>query len=201
MKKCNECNEYTCGAQGSDNVSETCGNMGSVMKYNVILADPPWTYKSDMHSGHRSTDHYPSMTNEEMQRMDIKSVCDKECVLYMWTTTPNLLYAIQLGQSWGFEYKQVAFVWDKVNPCNGNYTITQVELVLVFRPKRGKLPKRAKTNVRQMFVEKKRQHSRKPEYVQDMLDLMYPTANKLELFARRTRNGWSAWGNETTKFD
>lgn len=29
MKRCNECDEYTCGAQGSDNISETCGNMKS----------------------------------------------------------------------------------------------------------------------------------------------------------------------------
>lgn len=27
--------------------------------YNVILADPPWKYANDMHTGHRSTDHYP----------------------------------------------------------------------------------------------------------------------------------------------
>lgn len=171
------------------------------MKYNVLLVDPPWEYKSDMASGRKSLDHYPSMSNEELMSMDIKSMCENECVLYMWTTTPNLDAAIGIGKSWGFDYKQVAFVWDKVNPCCGNYTMPQVELVLVFRPRKGKLPKRSKTNVRQVITEKKREHSRKPEYVQDMLDLMYPTAKKIELFARRKRDGWDAWGNETTKFN
>lgn len=46
-----------------------------------------------------------------------------------------------------------------------------------------------------------REHSRKPEYVQDMIDLMYPETKKIELFARRSRSGWGVWGNETTKFD
>ena len=171
------------------------------MKYNVLLVDPPWEYKADMVSGRKSLDHYPSMSNKELMSMDVKSMCENECVLYMWTTTPNLDAAIDIGRSWGFDYKQVAFVWDKVNPCCGNYTMPQVELVLVFRPRKGKLPKRSKTNVRQVITEKKREHSRKPEYVQDMLDLMYPTAKKIELFARRKRDGWDAWGNETTKFN
>lgn len=153
-------------------------------KYGVVLADPPWKYRDTNPGGTSSLDHYPSMTMEEMAKIDVRGMCDDECVLFMWTTGPNLDLAIRLGEEWGFDYKQVAFVWDKVNPVCGNYTITQCEFVLVFRPKKGKLPKRGKTNARQMYVEKKRQHSRKPEYVQDMIDEMYPFANKVELFAR-----------------
>lgn len=172
------------------------------MKYNVILADPPWSYGgSDTPHGSKSTDHYPSMQYSELKALDVKPLCAEECILFMWTTGPKLNFAIELGESWGFKYRQVAFVWDKVNPCCGNYTITQCEFVLVFKLEKGRLPKRSKTNVRQLITEKKREHSRKPEYVQDMLDLMYPTAKKIELFARRTRDGWDAWGNETTKFD
>jgi N6-adenosine-specific RNA methylase IME4 len=29
-----------------------------------------------------------------------------------------------------------------------------------------------------------------------MIERLFPTLPKLELFARRARNGWSAWGNE-----
>lgn len=169
--------------------------------YNVVLADPPWTYKTDMHTGHRSTDHYPSMSYDEMASMPVRDWCADQCVLFMWTTGPNLDQAIRLGQAWGFNYKQVAFVWDKGRTLAGNYTITQCEFVLVFRPKRGKLPDRGRTNVRQYFEERKRQHSRKPEYVQDMIEQMYPDARRLEMFARRSRPGWDVWGNEVDKFD
>ena len=169
------------------------------MKYQVILADPPWEYKSDLHDGSASLNHYPSMKLTDMKL--IKIPMDNNCVLFMWTTGPNVNMAIELGEAWGFQYKQVAFVWDKMRTLAGNYTITQCEFVLVFRPKRGKLPKRVKTNVRQFFQEKPREHSRKPKYVQDMIEQMFPNTVKIEMFARSTCEGWDSFGNETTKFD
>lgn len=106
-------------------------------KYNVILADPPWKYTNDMVYGHRSTDHYPSMELEDMKNLDIKSLCDSEnCVLFMWTTGPKLDWALELGQAWGFQYSQVAFVWDKQRTIAGCYTITECEFVLVFKLKK-----------------------------------------------------------------
>lgn len=39
-------------------------------------------------------------------------------------------------------------------------------------------------------------HSTKPEALQDMLDKMFPSGNRLEMFARRTRQGWICVGNE-----
>lgn len=39
-------------------------------------------------------------------------------------------------------------------------------------------------------------HSAKPEHLQDSLELMFPKAQKLELFARRLRPGWTCLGNE-----
>jgi len=39
-------------------------------------------------------------------------------------------------------------------------------------------------------------HSQKPEDLQNSLDLMFPKANKLEMFARRQREGWICVGNQ-----
>jgi N6-adenosine-specific RNA methylase IME4 len=39
-------------------------------------------------------------------------------------------------------------------------------------------------------------HSAKPENLQDSLDIMFPVARKIELFARRVRPGWICLGNE-----
>ncbi len=39
-------------------------------------------------------------------------------------------------------------------------------------------------------------HSAKPEDLQNMLDLMFPSSKRLELFARRSRPGWVCIGNE-----
>lgn len=39
-------------------------------------------------------------------------------------------------------------------------------------------------------------HSKKPEYLQNSLELMFPQAEKLEVFARRQKDGWICIGNE-----
>jgi len=39
-------------------------------------------------------------------------------------------------------------------------------------------------------------HSAKPEDLQDSLDIMFPGVTKMELFARRLRQGWVCLGNE-----
>ena len=179
--------------------------------YQVVLADPPWDYgKSDVYTAGGNTGkdncansayHYPSMKPSEMKAMPVRRACCDECVLFMWTTGPKMAEAIELGTAWGFEYRTVAYVWNKMRAIPGGYTLPQCEFVLVFHPKKGVLPYRAKKNSRQYFEEVRTVHSKKPEHVQDELDEIYPGARKLELFARRSRPGWDTWGNESTKFD
>lgn len=41
-----------------------------------------------------------------------------------------------------------------------------------------------------------RGHSEKPEEVYYIIEKMYPNRRYLELFARKKREGWEAWGNE-----
>lgn len=49
---------------------------------------------------------------------------------------------------------------------------------------------------RTVSIESNERHSKKPENLQDSLDLMFPSANKIEIFARRSRPGWTCLGNE-----
>jgi mRNA (2'-O-methyladenosine-N6-)-methyltransferase len=44
-------------------------------------------------------------------------------------------------------------------------------------------------------------HSAKPEELQNSLEIMFPKARKLELFARRVRPGWTCLGNEVCNGD
>jgi N6-adenosine-specific RNA methylase IME4 len=39
-------------------------------------------------------------------------------------------------------------------------------------------------------------HSRKPDHLQNSLEIMFPDTEKLEIFARRERDGWTCIGNE-----
>ena len=173
-------------------------------KYNIIYADPPWEYKQKQMNfqnydkgkkySNDVTEHYPTMSIKELKELPISRISGDDCLLYMWVTSPNLDVAIELGISWGFEFKTVAFVWDKQRTNYGFYTLSQCEMCLVF--KKGRIPKRLVTNVRQFLSEKLGRHSEKPKEIRDRIDDMYSYLPRIELFARQYADGWDCWGNE-----
>ena len=61
-------------------------------------------------------------------------------------------------------------------------------------------PKRLRADIRQLIVAPRREHSRKPEAIYERIERLV-AGPRLELFARQSRPGWTAWGNESTKFD
>jgi N6-adenosine-specific RNA methylase IME4 len=50
--------------------------------------------------------------------------------------------------------------------------------------------------IAETVVAPKAEYSRKPDAAHQRVDLMYPTASKTELFARRPYPGWAVWGYE-----
>ena len=124
-------------------------------KYDVIYADPPWDYGGKMQYDKSSIKSlnvgfeknvfisaanfkYPTLKLKELKMLDVGSIAEDDCILFMWTTGPQMANSIELGMSWGFEYKTVAFVWDKQVHNPGRYTLSQTEFVLAF--KKGKFP-------------------------------------------------------------
>lgn len=179
--------------------------IGDIMAYEIIYADPPWDYKGQkQHAGAGASDtggattHYPTMTVKQMiEEITVPSA--DNCLMFMWTSSPHLDQAIELGKGWGFKYATVAFVWDKQKVNPGFYTMSQTELCLVF--KKGKIPSpRGARNVRQLVSEMRREHSRKPDQVRTRIEEMFPTQSKIEMFARTSTPGWDVWGNQTDKF-
>ena len=178
--------------------------MNETKKYDIIYMDPPWQYNfgTGMSSGSKIENHYPTMSDEELFDLDVEQFANDDSLLYMWTTSTHMKLAIQLGEHWGFDYKVVAFVWDKVRPVVGFYTMGQAEFVLCFKKKKGRIPKpRGHRGARQMLVENKREHSRKPDEIRRRIEEMHPTQTKLEMFARISMSGWDVWGNEVDKFN
>ena len=105
----------------------------------------------------------------------------------------HLSQAIQLGEAWGFTYRTVAFVWDKMNHNPGKYTLSNCELCLLF--KKGRIPNpRGARNVKQLIKSPRGKHSEKPIEVMQGIERMFPQQNRIELFAIKRYNGWSAWG-------
>ena len=168
--------------------------------YSIIYCDPPWDYKGQSQTGKDSvctggaSAHYQTLKLAQLKTFELPPTED-DCLLFMWTSSPHLNQAIELGEAWGFKYVTIGFVWDKqmVNPSY--YTMSQVEICLIF--KKGKIPQpRGKRNIKQLVSEKRGKHSAKPAQVRDRINEMFPTQRKMEMFARERTEGWDVLGNE-----
>lgn len=177
-------------------------------KWDVILADPPWSYYGQQDKWGAAAKFYPTMTDEEMLSLDPSSIMSSPGVLFMWATSPRLDFAIDCLRNWGLYYRGVAFVWVKtrrdgkpigaqgVRPSTVKPT-TEFVLVASNRAKGRPLPLRDES-IRQVVFAPKSEHSRKPDAVHESIDAMYPGSSKIELFARRPYPGWDFWGNEVS---
>lgn len=181
-------------------------------KYQVIYADPPWDYGGkvqydktiikDKNAGFKkkiflssAEFKYPTVKLKQLKKLDVPSITADDCLLFMWTTGTQMANSIELGKAWGFEYKTIAFVWDKMVHNPGRYTLSQTEFVLAF--KKGKFPQpRGARNIRQMIKVHRGEHSVKPLEVIDGITKMFPLQEKIELFARNNYVGWDNWGLE-----
>ena len=168
--------------------------------FDIVLADPPWRHPGTNHGPNASVGaaDYDIVSLRELKRLPVAFEVKPDAQLYLWTSGPLLRDAIELGEAWGFRYVTLAFVWDKRKTTLGYHTMPQTEQVLLFARGR-KLDGRASRNERQLIQAPRGPHSRKPDQVQESIERMYPSARRLELFARRERPGWTAWGNQVAK--
>jgi N6-adenosine-specific RNA methylase IME4 len=165
-------------------------------KYRIIYADPPWNY-GDKRDGNTTgaEDHYPSMTIEELCNLPIKNIAEDDAVLFLWVTSPLLEECFDVIRAWGFKYK-TSFIWDKIKHNMGHYNSVRHELLLVCT--RGKCkPDNIKLFDSVQSIERT-EHSKKPEEFRQIIETLYEYGNKIELFARRSVDGWEVWGNEPT---
>ena len=161
-------------------------------KYQVILADPPWHYDFSASKSRAIERRYKTLSPSEIKSLYVPA--DKNCVLYLWCTAPKLPLGISVVDSWGFKYKTCA-VWDKESFGMGYWFRGGHELLLVGT--KGKVsPPPAPLRVCSVYKEKRGKHSSKPTRIQQLISSWYPSADKLELFARQTYPGWDAIGYE-----
>ena len=173
-------------------------------KYQIIYADPPWRFKAynDETSANWVGNQYPLMDLKEICALPIKNIADENCVLFLWATFPTLDTAFDVIKAWGFTYKTVAFVWIKTNRDTtpflgmGYWTRSNAEIVLLAT--KGK-PKRVGSNVFQVVMAKRKDHSEKPAEVRNRIIQLIGNLPKIELFAREKLEGWDCWGNQVPK--
>ena len=178
-----------------------------MIKYGVIIADPPWKYSN---SGVRANveDQYKStMVTSEICDLQIGRLAAKDALLLLWCTWPFMVEGLEVCNSWGFKYKTgfpyiktVGFPrTDLFTGCQmklqqgvGFWTLGCTEIVMICTRGNMKPPPPGKRPAG--LISPNFGHSRKPDSLHDYAEIF--DGPYLELFARRTRPGWDAWGNE-----
>jgi N6-adenosine-specific RNA methylase IME4 len=171
-------------------------------RYAVLYADPPWhfeVYNEESGVERAAGNHYSTMSRDEISALPIPSLATPDAVLFMWTTAPHLQESFQVLAAWGFEYKTNA-VWVKDKIGLGYFIRNQHELLLIAT--RGDIPTPTPLQRPPSVISApRREHSRKPDEAYALIERMYPELPKIELFARQSRPGWDAWGNEAAPAD
>jgi N6-adenosine-specific RNA methylase IME4 len=172
-------------------------------KYQIIYADPPYHYQNweNKTASRWVGNKYPTMKFDDICKLPIQDICDKNCVLFLWVTPPCLMEAIKVISAWGFTYKTKAFCWIKKNKKTdsvfwgmGYWTRSNTEDCLLAT--KG-ITKRINAGVHQIIETPIREHSRKPDEVRNGIVQLLGDLPRIELFARPPiPEGWDAWGNE-----
>lgn len=170
-------------------------------KYQIIYADPPWSYFNGGVPQAGVNAQYPTMNLEDIKALRVSEISDTPSVLLLWATFPQLQEALEVMKAWGFKYKTLGFSWLKTNKDGspffgiGYYAKSNQEVCLLGV--RGNAHSLVKSNkVSSVVITEKTKHSVKPEIVRGKIIELFGDLPRVELFARKRAEGWDAWGNE-----
>ena len=171
--------------------------------YPVYYADPPWRFGAwSEETGHNKSaeNHYPTMPTPEIIELMQKLIGGNHpAVFFCWATNPMLHDALQVMEACGFTYVH-HWIWDKVVAGTGYWGRDCHELLLIGRRGEVAAPLPG-TQPNTVYTERKTDHSVKPDFFAEQIERLFPDIAKIELFCRRPRKGWDAWGFEAKQPD
>jgi N6-adenosine-specific RNA methylase IME4 len=169
--------------------------------FGTIVADPPWEVTRTnggcglgQNKNHRPLE-YPTMTVDEISNLQVEAVSAETGYLFLWTVQKHIEAAYSVARRWGFR-PVTLLTWCKKprgKGLGGRFGST-TEFILYSR--RGSSPDgRKRIHYSTWFDWERGAHSVKPDAFLELVEGNFP-GPYLEMFARRKRKGWDAWGNE-----
>ena len=194
----------TDGTHGEMRLKMKIENLETLDKqYDVVYADPPWIQKKGGKKNARPNSSggelgYPTLTMGEIEVILRKVKTNDKHNFFVWTIEKYLLKTEEMMKSMGYKV-HARIVWNKVTGMPTAFTVRYQHEYLLWCYRKGKILmpiKEEQGKWADVFTEQVRRHSQKPEHAYEMIEAMFPDVQKIELFARNTRNGWDCWGNE-----
>jgi len=184
------------------------------LKYGAILADPPWAYAMRSEKGYAKSpeSHYPTMSPEAIKSLPVADLAGPDCYLFLWSTWPHLPLALDVMKSWGFRYV-TGGAWIKRTSNwklafgTGYVLRSATEPFLVGSIGCPEIASRSERNailavadIPNSIDALRREHSRKPVEMRDLINRLLPRHHFAELFAREAWQGHDVWGNQPDRF-
>jgi N6-adenosine-specific RNA methylase IME4 len=168
------------------------------MKFTTAIIDPPWKYdrasasaKLSGYVSQEGNEKYKTLSVQDLSILPVGEIVEK--YVFLWCVGPFMQEGLDLLKAWGFEYKsQLCWVKDDKQLGVGFWFRGNHEFILV-----GKKPSAlsVRTGVSSVHKHPRIGHSTKPDFLHLLLEKHFP-GPYLELFGRRSREGWTVLGNE-----
>ena len=135
------------------------------------------------------------MSLEEICALPVGRVCHDRCDALLWSPTPMLEQALSVIRAWGFEYRNRVRLGQAADAEQGNIcgsvtsTCSLLVVAICQHPRQPTVPTRSSRLRAESTAA-----SRTMLYA--LIERMYPDLPRIELFARREREGWDRWGKE-----
>lgn len=178
-------------------------------KFTCLVADPPWkldtgpdTFAGTGESGHDALE-YKQMSIEKIANLKAgRSVADlaaENAHLYLWTTNKYLEASYSIARAWDFK-PSVLLTWCKKPRGVGLGDTFRLTTEFVLFCRRGNLPHR-KIIPTTWFEWPRGRHSAKPDEFYQLVESVTPSqwperSDRIDIFARKDREGWMVWGDE-----
>ena len=168
-------------------------------KYQIIVVDPPWDVKKLTRKARPKQVQmdYPTMSLSEIKNLPIQAIAEDSCWLFLWTTQKYLFESRDVLQTWGFSHLLTGG-WEKTYGKSAGMPLFgfrwNLEFILIgynkikpdLWPKRKLIPA--------IFSAENIRHSEKPQAFYDNIACLGKP--RIDIFARKSREGWDVWGNE-----
>lgn len=172
--------------------------MNPLKKYQVIVIDPPWELKKITHKARPNQVEmdYPMMSISDISNLKIGELADTNCWCFLWVIQKYLYDSKKILEGWGMNLL-LTMVWEKTYGrsagmplygfrWNGEFILVGYKIKPDMWPKRPLIPA--------VFSAENIKHSQKPDRFYKMIEPL--GENRIDIFARRKRDGWDVWGNE-----
>ncbi len=176
-----------------------------IFGFDVIMADPPWAFELRSEAGEAKSAQaqYDCMRTEDICALPVNLLARRDTWLWLWGIFAMIDDARAVMDAWGFRFV-TAGVWikrgasGKLRMGPGYVLRGNAEPFLIGRIGN---PRTFSRSIRNVIEAPAGRHSEKPALAYEIADVLFGPAFRADLFSRRTRPGWQAWGKEAGKFD